>query len=108
MLTDGLGLPGGDFAVYPFRLEFTVHHVERNLFLTHRRFQIMSNAIRVLKKYFKYFHLMYCFIKSYFGVRDILRMNRSHLIPLSYKTQRKKKCQAILFYFCFSEPVMEM
>lgn len=49
MLTDGLGLPGGDLAVNLFRLESTVHHVERHRFLTHRRFQIMSSAIRVLK-----------------------------------------------------------
>lgn len=50
MLTGGLGLPGGDLAVYPFILESPVHYVERHLFLTHRRFQIVSSAIKVLKK----------------------------------------------------------
>lgn len=50
MLTDGLGLPGGDLAVYPFILESPVHYVERHLFLTHRRFQMVSSAIKVLKK----------------------------------------------------------
>lgn len=75
MLTDGLGLPEGDLAVYPFILKSIVHHVERHLFLTHRRFQIVSSAIKVLKKNFKYFHLMHFFMKSYFEVRDILKMN---------------------------------
>lgn len=92
MLTDGLGLPGGDLAVYPFVLESVLHHVERHLFLTHRRCQIVRSAIRVLKNDFKCFHLMHYFMKSYCGVRDILRMNQTHLIPLSYKAQRKKKC----------------
>lgn len=78
MLTGGLGLPGGDLAVYPFILESPVHYVERHLFLTHRRFQMVSSAIKVLKKKkkeFKYFHLMHYFMKSYFGVRGILKMN---------------------------------